>query len=118
MKKLTMFFLVAVIGTTTVLAQDTSAAKHKMHDMGHMKMKKDCVMMKEGKMLVMKEGKTMAMDQEMTLTNGSTVSTDGTLKMQDGTTKQLKDGDCVYMDGKMMSGMKKDPAKKKATKPD
>ena len=107
MKKLTMFLLAAIVCTTAVTAQDTSMAKSKMHHMSMGGMKKDCVMMEDGKMMVMKGGKTMAMDQDMTMTDGSMVSTDGSLKMKDGTTKQLKDGDCVYMNGKMMSGMKK-----------
>lgn len=32
---------------------------------------------------------------------------DGSVKMKGGTTKQLKNGDCVYMDGKMMTGIHK-----------
>ena len=118
MKKLTMFLLAAVVGTSAAMAQDTTAmASPKMHHMSGMK--KDCVMMKDGKMMAMKGGKTMAMDQDMTMTNGTTVSTDGTVKMSDGSTKQLKDGDCVYMNGKMMTGMngmKKGTKMKKAAK--
>ena len=109
-----MFFLSAIVGTIAVTAQDTSMSKHKMHNMDHMKMKKDCVMMEGGKMMVMKAGKTMAMDQDMTLTNGATVMTDGSVKMKDGTSKQLKNGDCMYMDGKMMDMKKSAKHKKKA----
>ena len=110
MKKLSMLLLAAFICTSVVHAQDTAAAMahkpmghHKKHHMGEMK--KDCVMMKEDKMMVMKGGKTMAMDQDMTLANGTVVSTGGSVKMSDGKTKQLKNGDCIYMNGKMMSGM-------------
>ena len=111
MKKLSMLFLTAIICTSAVIAQDTTPTMaHKpmgKHKMGHMNgMKEDCVMMKDSKMMVMKGGKTMAMDQDMTLTNGSVVSTDGMVKMNDGKSKQLKNGDCVYMSGKMMTGMK------------
>lgn len=67
---------------------------------GHMKMK-DCVMMDDGKMMVMKGGQTMAMDEDMTMKNGTMVMKDGTVKMKDGKTTMLKDGECVYMDGKM-----------------
>ena len=111
MKKLSMLFLTAVICTVAVNAQDTMATmthkpmgKHKMHQMDGMK--KDCVMMKDNKMMVTKGGNTMAMDQDMTLTNGTVVSTDGSVKMSDGKTKQLKNGDALYMNGKMMTGMK------------
>lgn len=67
---------------------------------GNMKMK-DCVMMEGGKMMVMKNGENMAMDQDMTMKNGTMVMKDGTVKMKDGKTAMLKDGDCVYMDGRM-----------------
>jgi hypothetical protein len=49
----------------------------------------------------------------MTMSNGAVVMTDGSVKMKDGSTKQLKNGDCVYMDGKMKTGMKKDPMTRK-----
>ena len=116
MKTLTMLFFAAVLFTTAAIAQDTSMAGHKMNKMNHMKMKKDCVMMEDGKMMVMKGGKTMGMDKDMTLTNGATVMTDGSVKMKDGTSKQLKNGDCMYMDGKMM-GMKKGSMHKKKAMP-
>ena len=131
MKKLSMFVLAALVSSTAVLAQDstttttkstksTTQQTHKMshdnmgsmHKMGGMKMK-DCVMMKDNKMMVMKGGEKMAMDNETTFTNGSKVSTDGMLTKQDGTTKQLKNGDCIYMDGKMVGKMKKHGMHKK-----
>ena len=75
--------------------------KMKMH---HKMMKhsmKDCVMMEDGKMMVTKDGKDMMMDKDMTMTNGTMVMTDGTVKMKDGKTMMLKNGDHVYMNGKM-----------------
>ena len=125
MKKLSMFILAACVGSTAVFAQDTTtttthSSMQKTHTMGSGKMgsmkMKDCVMMKDGKMMVMKGGEKMAMDNETTFTNGSKVGTDGMLTKQDGTTKQLKNGDCVYMDGKMVSKMKKGMHKKSAMK--
>ena len=64
-------------------------------------MKKDCVMMKDGKMMQMKDGKTMAMDHDMSFPNGAMIMADGNMKMKDGKTMMLKNGDCVMMDGKM-----------------
>jgi hypothetical protein len=61
--------------------------------------KKDCVMMKNGKMLVMKDGKTMDMTGDVTLNDGSVVSKNGTIKMKDGSTKAIKNGDTVDMNG-------------------
>ncbi len=78
---------------------------------------KDCVHMKDGKMMMMKDGKEMAMDKEMTMKNGSKVMTDGTMMMKDGKKMSLKDGDMVMMDGTMKkSGMKDDMEHKEGEK--
>ena len=66
-----------------------------------MQMKKDGVMMKDGKMMVMKDGKSMMMDKEMMMKNGTTVMMDGTVKMKDGKTMMMKEGDMMDMAGKM-----------------
>ncbi len=111
MKKL--LFLFALLAMGFVLhAQDTSMNKmdNKAGKMHH-KMK-DCVMMKDGKMVVMKGGQTMAMDQDMTMSDGTVVTKDGTVKKSGGETLTLKDGQCVFMNGKIvdmkMKGMKKE----------
>lgn len=100
MKKLLILAVAFMVGGSA-FAQDKMDKKMeqsttKMH--GKMK---DCVMMEGGKMMVMKGGSTTAMEQDMKMANGATVMTDGTVKMKDGTTKMLKDGQCVYMNGKM-----------------
>ncbi|MEO8584400.1 MAG: DUF6799 domain-containing protein [Flavitalea sp.] len=113
MKKLLVLATVALLFTCTLSAQenkmddkmqDSSMSKGKM---GH-KMMKDCVMMKDGKMMVMKGGENMAMTDNMTMTNGTMVAPDGSVTTKDGKTTMMKDGECVYMDGKMskMKGMK------------
>ncbi len=94
-----MILAVAFVCTVgAVSAQDTSG--HKMHKMGDHKMK-DCVMMKDGKVMVMKDGQKSELTDDMTLSNGTTVMKDGSVKTSDGKTMMLKDGDCVWMDGKM-----------------
>lgn len=102
MKRLLVLMAVFMLGSTA-FAQDKMEKKmdHKMGTM-HGKMK-DCVMMEGGKMMMMKGGSSMAMDKDMSMSNGTTVMTDGTVKMKNGTTKMLKDGQCVYMNGKMGS---------------
>ena len=63
------------------------------------------VMMKDGKMMLMNEGKATApMDFEITLTDGSKVTPDGTLKMKDGMAMRIKEGQMVTMDGKLIDG--------------
>ena len=79
-------------------------------------MMKDCCMMKDGKMMVMKDGKTMPMDKDMTMKNGTTCMTNGECTMKDGSKKQMKNGDCMEMSGKMCNDKMKKIETKKSKK--
>jgi regulator of RNase E activity RraA len=104
MKKIIMVFAIVGACTTLAVAQDSSAtsttpapsAKAGSHQM------KDCVMMKDGKVMVMKGGAVTALYGDLTLTNGTTVKSDGTVKASDGTTMKLMEGEKIDMDGKML----------------
>lgn len=100
MKKILVLLVISLLGAGAFAQTDQKMNKMKSEKMMQ---GKDCVMMKDGKMMVMKNGATMAMDKDMTMSNGTTVMTDGTVKMKDGKTMMLKDGECVYMNGKMGS---------------
>ena len=84
---------------TTVNAQ-TKTKHHARHHMNSSS--KDCVMMKDGTMMMMKNGKMMEMDRDMTMKNGTVCMKDGTCKMKNGKTMMMKNGDKCYIDGKMM----------------
>ncbi|SFD02590.1 hypothetical protein SAMN05518672_101102 [Chitinophaga sp. CF118] len=103
MKKLLIVSAVILMCAGNIFAQDSTTMKgKKMHHTEQAgKKMKDCVMMDEGKMWVMKGGKTTEMTKEMTMTNGTKVMTDGSVKMKDGKTTMMKDGDCIMMSGKM-----------------
>lgn len=102
MKKLIMFLLVAGTCTTAVVAQDSAKAAT-TNKMGKMHQMKDCLIMKEGKMIVINSNGLMPMDKLITLTNGTIVSADGTVKATDGTSIKLKEGEAVDMDGKLIT---------------
>ncbi len=89
MKKLFILF-VAFLLTEGVYAQDTTKTKMK-----------DYIMMMNGKMMVMKHGMSMDLKSDTTLKNGTTVMTNGTVKTKDGKTVMLKEGECIYGDGKI-----------------
>ena len=109
MKKL-LIAAFAMALCTGLQAQDTTVRKKKMdHDMS---MKKDCVVMKGGKMMMWTNGKSTEMDKEMTLTNGTVVMTDGTVKAPDGKTWMLTEGEGLYMDGTMKKKMKTEAPEK------
>lgn len=92
--------LISVIAIVCFCCTGFVTTSHAQDKMGGKKMK-DCVMMKDGKMMVMKDGKTMMMDQDMTMKNGSMVMKDGTVKMKDGKTMMMKEGESMDMNGKM-----------------
>jgi hypothetical protein len=67
----------------------------------------DCVKMSGGKMLTMQSGKPDSpMDHEMTMSDGTVVAPDGTVRFKDGKAMQLKNGEIVMMDGHIMRGGK------------
>jgi hypothetical protein len=67
----------------------------------------DGVMMQNGKMMMMKAGKAAGpMMSDITMSNGTKVMTDGSMTLSDGTRAQLKDGQMMMMDGKIMEGGK------------
>ncbi len=71
MKK--MFFLIAAFVVSMAATAQTDTTMHKTT---HAKMQhstKDCVMMKDGKMMMMKNGKMMDMDKDMTMSDGPCV---------------------------------------------
>ncbi|MEP6684923.1 MAG: DUF6799 domain-containing protein [Parafilimonas sp.] len=96
MKKIICMLAVICI-SHSLFAQDTSMNKSMMQN--NMSKMKDCLYMKDGKMMAMMHGKSMMMKKDMTLQNGTMVMKDGTVKMKDGTTKKLNENECVYMDG-------------------
>ncbi len=104
MKKVIMFLLVAGTCTTAAVAQDTTTpSTPKMEKKLQMP---DCVMMKDGKLSLMKSGVVSQLNKDLTLTNGTVIKVDGTVKSTDGSTIKLKEGEAIGLDGKLI--MKKD----------
>jgi hypothetical protein len=64
------------------------------------------VKMKDGKMMMKVDKDWVTMDRDMTM-GGTTVKTDGTVKLSDGGTIKLMEGDCVDENGKIFDKNKK-----------
>lgn len=63
----------------------------------------DGVMMHGGKMMMMKAGHPITpMDHEVTMSDGTKVEVDGTVKPKDGQIFHLQDGETILMDGHLM----------------
>ena len=70
----------------------------------------DGVMMHGGQMMMMKAGHpATAMDHEVTMSDGTKVEVDGTVKPKDAKIFHLQNGEMIMMDGHLMKGGKADP---------
>jgi hypothetical protein len=65
--------------------------------------KVDGVMMQNGKMMKVKNGQATVLDQDMTLSNGTTIKSNGTCKKKDGSKVMLKEGQHIDMSGNLTS---------------
>ena len=79
--------------------------------------KKDHVIMKDGRVFLLQNGQTTEVKSDIALNNGATVTADGTVKMKDGSTKKMSDGDMVDMSGNWGKA-DKDMMKNRAVKED
>ena len=67
----------------------------------------DGVIMQDGRMMMMKAGKPMTpMTSDLTMSDGTIMTTDGVAKRKDGTRTHLTNGQMMMMDGKIMEGGK------------
>lgn len=105
MKKLLMCLLFAGSLTTVVTAQTTGAPK--THNL---QQQKDYVLLKDGKAHLVKGGNITPIESDMTLTNGTVISPNGSVKSAEGTTVLLKEGEKIDLDGKLI--LKTDELKK------
>jgi hypothetical protein len=70
----------------------------------------DGVVIKDGRMMLMKEGRaTEPITVDMTMPDGTKVTTSGVVKMRDGGEKQLNNGAMILMNGHIMKGGKAVP---------
>jgi hypothetical protein len=95
----TTLFLLALIFSLQASALHDNPSK-KAHP------NKYCAQMKDGQLAVMHEGKTL--DTDAKLANGTTIKADGSVMRKDGTRIELKEGQCIDKDGKIMMEEPKD----------
>lgn len=111
MKKLIMCLFVAGTFTTAATAQDSTKSMSS-NKMGNMHQMKDCVMMKDGKLATMTKDGITPLTKDLTLTNGTVISTKGIVTAKDGSTITLTNGQAVDMDGKLITKKDMEPMPK------
>lgn len=93
-----LFILLAALSFSPgINAQDGNIKIHQ-----HERVKKDRVIMKDGKMMLVSKDTWTPLDKEMAMSDGSVVMNDGTVRRKDGTTVKLKEGEGLDMNGRMM----------------
>jgi hypothetical protein len=101
MKKLMILCIVSAL-CYSALSQGNSLPKKSDKDIIFTnKMEKEYVTMKNGLALHVKDGNTTTLSSPFKLNNGSLVMPDGTIQLSDGTTKKLKEGEYIDIDGQM-----------------
>jgi len=94
MKKILMMLLPLFLLVGTAFAQDQQRDRDRIHD--HL-------MLKEGKMIQIKNGEQVMLQTQLRLQNGTVVNPDGTYQLKERKMKQLREGECLNMDGKRYS---------------
>ncbi|MFC5271800.1 DUF6799 domain-containing protein [Adhaeribacter terreus] len=109
MKKLFSLLFALLLTGSFVQAQTSETttkvkAKGAMSENQHMQnpAMKDGIMMQGGKLMMVNNGVAAVITEDQTLSNGMMVMKDGNVKMTDGSTMMLHDGDHLTMEGKIM----------------
>jgi uncharacterized protein with beta-barrel porin domain len=91
------FALSFSVSAQTTKKDSTHAKTHsEYHHANH-----EMYVLKDGKLMEWKNGKESAVMQEVTLPNGTTITTDGKVTWKDGKSQTLTNGQMVEMNGKI-----------------
>jgi len=82
--------VIAIVVSAQLFAGNNTTSNHHKY----------CTEMKDGKIVVMHEGKELV--SAVTLSNGTTITTDGYVLKKDGSKMMLQESECVDVDGKVM----------------
>jgi len=93
MKK--MFFMLVsllIVTGTAVMAQDQTRKQDRIHQEDHLRLQ-------DGSCYLVKEGVQTKLQTQLKLNNGTLVNPDGSYQLQNQQRYQLRDGECLDMDG-------------------
>jgi hypothetical protein len=66
-----------------------------------MELKEDMIIMKDGQVMLMQHGELVPMLEGMTMTDGSRVMPTGMVRMADGTSRMLQEGETMTIAGEV-----------------
>jgi hypothetical protein len=107
MKNLSLLFVAIAIsiGASAQKMNSTDTTPKMNHE--YSQKNHDGYSFNNGKLMMNKNGTNSAVTQDATLTNGTTISNNGTVTWKNGKTQTLKEGDWVDMNGKVHSNKMK-----------
>ena len=114
MKKLITFAI--ALFSITAFAQDSKMEKKATTQ--NVKYAHECYWMKDGTMIHCMGEKNEPMKANVTLKNGTVISTAGSIKTKDGNTTKIENGQCVTLMGSIGDCEKMHVKPDKATMPD
>lgn len=97
MKKILLAAMSLVLLTTASIAQQAQG-QNKIEQI--ITVNDEHLLMKDGKMYHNMNGKEMMMQNQMTMQNGTVMNADGSYRLKNGKQRQLRNGQCMDMDGK------------------
>jgi len=100
MKTLSLL-IVAFALSFSVSAQTSSSTTNSKTQSGYHNANHENYVLKDGKLMQWKDHKENTVTQDVTLSNGTMISTDGKVTWKDGKSQTLTDGQMVDMNGKI-----------------
>lgn len=94
--KTTILLLFTIIFSVGAFAQNPATAKAGNTSGVQMR---DGFVMKKGKVIVIKNGQSTILEKDIALNNGTLVMADGSVKMKNGETRKLGEGDYISVSG-------------------
>ncbi|HET7116387.1 MAG TPA: DUF6799 domain-containing protein [Hanamia sp.] len=101
MKNLSLMVIAVAISISASAQTKTESTPRQMNKTEHNHSKWEAYMLKDGKLMLMKDGKESAVTQDVKLSDGTTISTDGKVTWKDGKTETLKTDEWIGMNGKI-----------------
>jgi hypothetical protein len=105
-----IFFIAIIISCAAVKGQDSNLMYLKSDTSA--RLAKDFILMRSGIMMVFQKGDSIAMTAVMTLSDGSVVKQDGSVTRKNGDTLKLKDGEGIYLNGRLKPKIQTPPIKR------
>ena len=95
-------FLLGGVAVSQEIQTDQMPMRRGTMPITNPQMTEDCVMMRDGKMVVIKDGERMPMDEDIVMPNGTLVMKDGTCVMLYGVKRVMREGEQMDMEGNMI----------------